>query len=577
MKKSIIFLFCIFFSFISYAQEAKRKISGKVAQEGGPLKNVNVRIKNTSKGVLTNSKGKYEINAFIGDILVFSYVGFHTVEVVVDQNNVYNLDMYPAVEELEEVVVKKKKEGAFTQKDLLAEYPTNKDLIKTSTGILDKKRASFSIRMVDGSEILPIGRDFLNSLQVYFPNMIIDRDSVGGPFIYFPRTTGVSQPALFDVDGFIYEQAPTFIAPNEIDRIAVIKRNGAFSRYGPAGAGGVIIINTKEKTKVDDIGVERKYNNTNLIDSLIGKVSERKNFTTAVPDYIRKYQSVTSSDRALEIFNGQKKRYEDFAAYYLDMAKYFRNEWGMEQKAQEILSQLHGNFSNDPYTLKALAYRYEELGLKDKALKTYLEVLKIESKSAQSHRDVANAYYEIGNFEKALTNYTRYELAINSLDSVPFDKYGYDLLMATEANNIIIIHGKKLLMDDESFRIKKTSDQNVRLLFEWNHPKSDFKLQVVSPDDYYDDWNAPSAGSIERIRGYYSKQFFLDDVFKGEWKININYWGNDEKVPTYFKATVFFDYGRPSQRKWSRIFKLQEKDIDIKLFSIHTNEKTITP
>lgn len=577
MKKSLIFLFFIAFTMLLNAQEAKRKITGKIAAEDGPLKGVNIRIKNSSTGVLSNGKGKYAIDAFMGDVLVFSYVGFHTIEVTVDENNVYNLDMYPAVEELDEVVVKKKKEKAFSQKELLAEFPTNKNLIKTSRGILDKESASFSLRIIEGSELLTIGRDFLSSLQSQFPNMIIDRDSIGGPYVYFQRISQSWRPVLFDVDGFIYEQAPIFIAPNEIDRIAVIKRNGAFARYGPAGAGGVIIINTKEKTRVDDLGVERKYNNANLMDSLIGKVNAEKKYTIVVPDYIQAYGNVKSVDKALEIFKKQKGQYVNSASYLLDVSKYFRNKWGDEEASQRILDELQNKFSTNAAALKALAYRYEELGAKEKALEIYLKILKIDSKNAQSHRDAANAYAEIGNYKEALSKYARYKFAINNLDTLGYDEYGDDLLLTTEVRNIIVLKGQELSLDKNTYQQEKIRNQTVRLLFEWNHPNANFKLRIVSPDDYYDDWETPAAESIEEIKGYYSQQFFLDEAFEGEWQVISNYSGNKDVTPTFLKVTVFFDYDSPSQTKQTKVFKLAEKEIYIKLLSLFTKEKYIRP
>ena len=199
------------------------------------------------------------------------------------------------------------------------------------------------------------------------------------------------------------------------------------------------------------------------------------------------------------------------------------------------------------------------------------------NKNAQSRRDVANAYAELGNYKIASSNYARYELAINQLDTVPYDKYGGDFLLTTEVQNIIILKGQELSLNNSKFKKNKVQDQKVRLLFEWNHSNADLKLRMVSPDDYYDDWQTPDAESIERIKGYSSKQFFLDEAFSGEWQIIANYNGNGEGVPTYLKVTVFFDYNKPSQSKQTNVFRLNEKDIFIKLLSVFTEEKYITP
>ena len=387
MKKYLLLLFIIMALGPLEAQEAMRQIRGKVTADGKPLKNVNIRVKNISKGVLTDAKGTYEIEASVGSVLVFSYVGLQAVEVTIDEeNNIYNLKMSPEVQELDEVVVKRKR--PFTQKELLAEYPFNKDLIKTSWGIIDKDRSSYSMRIVDGSEILPTGHDFLTSLRAHFPNMIIHRDTTP-PQVYLQQwgrndSNNPPSPAIFDVDGFIYEQAPTWIVPAEIDRIAVMKRNGAFIRYGPAGAGGVVIINTKEKTRVDELGVERVYDNADLMDSLVGQVIEKRKFKSITPRYIGEYKALQSEKKAFDLFTEQQKRFEDKYYYFLDMSNYFRNKWGNEGKAQEILEDLKTRFSDDAVALRALAYRYEEIGQNEKALEVYLQVLKTRSREAQS-------------------------------------------------------------------------------------------------------------------------------------------------------------------------------------------------
>jgi len=50
---------------------------------------------------------------------------------------------------------------------------------------------------------------------------------------------GTPPKAIFDVDGFIQETAPTYLSSHDIDRIAILERNAAISRYGPMGVGGV--------------------------------------------------------------------------------------------------------------------------------------------------------------------------------------------------------------------------------------------------------------------------------------------------------------------------------------------------
>tara|TARA_R110001599_G_scaffold19535_8_gene74782 strand:- start:999 stop:1814 length:816 start_codon:yes stop_codon:yes gene_type:complete len=258
-----------FFVFIiGTAQATKITISGKVTYMDQALPNANVVIKGTSIGTKTDIKGKYSIEVYPGNILAFTYLGMQTIEVDVDDtHNVMDIQLSEHVEELNEVVVKKRKRKS--QKELLADYPTNTNLIKSSWGIMDKDRTSYSMRVIDGKNLMPSGIDFLDALLPWVPNMLIDRVTYPlDPRVYLTQYGSTKTHVIFDVDGFVYEQAPTFISVHEIDRVAVLTRNGAFARYGPRGAGGVIIINTKEQTRIDDLGVKRIYSNSGLRDSI---------------------------------------------------------------------------------------------------------------------------------------------------------------------------------------------------------------------------------------------------------------------------------------------------------------------
>ena len=74
----ILTLFLAFVVQVSFAQE--KTVSGTVSDKDGVLPGVNVLIKGTSKGVDTDFDGKYTTKVQVGDILVFSYLGYETVE-----------------------------------------------------------------------------------------------------------------------------------------------------------------------------------------------------------------------------------------------------------------------------------------------------------------------------------------------------------------------------------------------------------------------------------------------------------------------------------------------------------------
>ena len=73
LKKLLLPLAMLLGGFI-YAQS----VSGVVSDTSGPLPGVNVIVKGTSTGTVTNFDGEYEVNANNGDTLVFSFLGYLT-------------------------------------------------------------------------------------------------------------------------------------------------------------------------------------------------------------------------------------------------------------------------------------------------------------------------------------------------------------------------------------------------------------------------------------------------------------------------------------------------------------------
>jgi hypothetical protein len=71
-----------------------RTVSGRLTstEDGSPLPGVNIVIKGTNKGTVTDANGYYSIQVPIGATLVFSFIGLKTSEVVVTENNLKPID-----------------------------------------------------------------------------------------------------------------------------------------------------------------------------------------------------------------------------------------------------------------------------------------------------------------------------------------------------------------------------------------------------------------------------------------------------------------------------------------------------
>jgi len=93
--------------FCHWANAQDRPVSGTVTDKtGAPFAGVNIVVKGTSLGTLTDPSGRYSINVPpTATILVFSFVGFATQEIAVPESGEVNIQMEEVVSQLDEVVI----------------------------------------------------------------------------------------------------------------------------------------------------------------------------------------------------------------------------------------------------------------------------------------------------------------------------------------------------------------------------------------------------------------------------------------------------------------------------------------
>lgn len=180
-------LFCSLLPGLASAQQQPQRITGTVTDaNNAPLPNVNIQIKHTDHGTKSDESGHYNLPVNPDDTLVFSYLGMQTFTVSVSAiQSPYHVRLEPADLDLDIVEVKVKR-APKSQNQLLKEYATNKNLIKTSWGILDKDGFSGTLTIIDGNQLINAGPDFLTSLQALVPNMRVVREAEG-IFVFLQR------------------------------------------------------------------------------------------------------------------------------------------------------------------------------------------------------------------------------------------------------------------------------------------------------------------------------------------------------------------------------------------------------
>lgn len=233
-------------------EKQQTKISGQVSDHTGmPLIGVNIIIKGTSRGTQTDFDGNFTIDLKDDNaILVVSYIGYTTKEVIVDNEDNIKITLEESATGLKEVVV-------------------------TALGIKrENKSLGYSVQELKGKSISETpASSLLNSISGKVSGVQIT-SSNGAPGsstriqIRGASSIGSTNEPLFVVDGVPidngnyssgstdYGNGASAINSDDIESMSILKGPAASSIYGSRGANGVVLITTKTGKGIKGLGIE---------------------------------------------------------------------------------------------------------------------------------------------------------------------------------------------------------------------------------------------------------------------------------------------------------------------------------
>ncbi|HQG56868.1 MAG TPA: TonB-dependent receptor [Bacteroidales bacterium] len=212
-------------------QQQQITVTGKVtdSQTGEPMAGVNVVVKGTTIGTMTDAEGNYSLNVPDRNAtLVFSFIGYTTQEMSLAGRTSLNVSLVSEAIGLEEVVVV----GYGTQKKA------------NLTGAVDQVTTT----VLENRMML----NLTQGLKGAVPNLnisLLDGKPIQAPSYNIRGTTSIGQggSALVLIDGV--EGDPGMLNPNDIASISILKDAASSSIYGARGAFGVVLITTKNPSK----------------------------------------------------------------------------------------------------------------------------------------------------------------------------------------------------------------------------------------------------------------------------------------------------------------------------------------
>lgn len=218
---------CLLSATNMYPQPGQVKITGKVVDGSGEaLIGVNVRVRESQAGTITNTDGMFTLQAVPKSTLVLSYIGYADAVVKANPGTVMNISMTEDNQTLEEVVVVGY--GSVRKKDLtggLAVVGKEKLEMASTANLMDRLVGQVAGLNITANNAAP-GQD--QTLLIRGENSLSAKND-----------------PLIVLDGIPYSGSLVDLDPNIIDNLSVLKDASAVAIYGSRGSNGVILIQTK--------------------------------------------------------------------------------------------------------------------------------------------------------------------------------------------------------------------------------------------------------------------------------------------------------------------------------------------
>ncbi|MBO7301565.1 MAG: SusC/RagA family TonB-linked outer membrane protein [Bacteroidaceae bacterium] len=300
ITKLVALFLCLTCSLELFAQSYTTVIGNVVDENNESLPGASVVImkgKNMLKGTSTGIEGEFKIDVDItlGDLeLVVSYVGSKTKSIKINNTNIlkpFNVQLLPDDEMLEEVTIVEDGYARLPRKDMVGAFTTVKadDIMMPAYQSIDQmlqgKIAGMSVvntsaRVGASPKITIRGTSTIlgNTSPLWVVDGVIQEDAL---------SIDMSAALTSDMRELIGNQI-SWLNPQDIDNITVLKDASATAIYGSKASNGVIVITTKKGTP----GRVSVSYNTNV------SVRERPSY--AIYDYMNSYERIQFSKEAYE-------------------------------------------------------------------------------------------------------------------------------------------------------------------------------------------------------------------------------------------------------------------------------------
>lgn len=333
-----------------------KTVTGKVtdSKNGSPLSGATVSTKPSGSATATKTDGTFSLNVKPGVTkLVVSFTGYTDKEVTIDASGVVNIALEVSASQLEDVVVvgygTRKIKDATGSVSSIGTKSFNKGVISSPENLFQGKIAGVTVTTASGEPggaVNVVIRGTSSIRGNNNPLFVVDGVPLSGG--------GTSNSSAYGEGGTTARNPLSFINPNDIENISVLKDASSAAIYGARGANGVILITTKNGRGINS-GFNFSYNYSNSKTASRYDLANAQDFVWGVRKTLER-SGLTNNDIEKSVSSIDKGASTDWQdqIFQTGIANTINLSWGKSRKNFSI--RLSGSYDDQQGIVKTSGF-----------------------------------------------------------------------------------------------------------------------------------------------------------------------------------------------------------------------------
>ncbi len=277
-------------------------------------------------------------------------------------------------------------------------------------------------------------------------------------------------------------------------------------------------------------------------------------------------------DNQYGVYLQQRQDFAQSPSFFLDCGDYFLT-LGEIEIGLRVLSNLLEMALEDVALMRIYAWRLQQAGKLDEAVRILEQVQEKRDDEPQSHRDLALALAQRWEQSGQIIDAIRAMELLYRVVEEEWDRFPeIEIIALMELNNLMHKAESQAIPIPERIddRLHKLFDLDLRISMSWDADNTDVDLHVFEPDGshaYYAHKRTDQGGLVSRDfrDGYGPEEYVLRKAVPGKYTIKAHYFGSNQQTllgPCTVKVDVFINYGRDDEKRQTLILRLDESGSD---------------